>query len=254
VHTTATRASLQAKHTRYRRAHGGTATTTPERAATHIAGLRREGMTDLEIRAAARVGVATFYRAVGEQGPITRTSERRILTVTPPTARTAPCSTAGVPPHGTRRRLQALVHAGWPPPVLAAALGRHVQHVHELLHRERDQVSLRVEAAVRALFAELWDQQPEQHGVRPAAATRARALATRHSWHSDVVWDNLDDPNAQPQYGTETSRQQAVIEDTAELVLEGLSREGIAARLGIQWDAIRQAHRRAGVDVPLIHE
>lgn len=241
------------KHARYHRAHGGSATTTPERAAAHITARRLDGMTDAEIRNSARVALGTYYRAANRAGLITRATERRILAVTAPTRR-APVSTATTPPHGTRRRLQALVHAGWPPSVLAAALGRAPQHLYELLHRDRDQVSLRVEAAVKRLFAELWDQQPEQHGVRPAAATRARALATRHSWHSDVVWDDLDDPDAQPQYGEETSRQQAVVEDTAELVREGLSREGIAARLGIQWDAVRQAHRRAGVEVPAVLE
>jgi DNA-directed RNA polymerase specialized sigma24 family protein len=46
----------------------------------------------------------------------------------------------------------------------------------------------------------------------------------------------------------------AVVEDTAELVLEGLSREGIAARLGIKWDAVRQAYRRAGVPLPVMYD
>lgn len=244
----------QLKQARYRRQAGHRATTAPDRAAAHITTLRAAGMTDLLIRAAARISATTLYRAAGQLGRLTRASERRILAVAVPAVSAPPRSLATTAPHGTRRRLQALVYAGWPPPVLAAALDRKVQHVHELLHRDRDRVSLRVEAAVRALFAELWDQQPEQHGVRPAAATRARELAARHGWHPDVVWDDLDDLDALPQYGAETSRQQAVIEDTAELVREGLSREGIAVRLGIQWDAVRQAHRRAGVDVPLILE
>jgi len=243
--------SLQLKQARYRRSKGQSATTTPQRAAAHIAARRLEGMTDLEIRAAARVGLGTFYRVAGQKGPITRTTERRILAVTA-TARRAPVSLAVTAPHGTRRRLQALVHAGWPPPVLAAALGRKVQHIHELLHRERDLVSIRVAAEVEAMFRHLWNQRPEQHGVRPAAATRARLLAARHRFHPVMVWDDIDAPDATPQYGGEVSRQQAVVEDTAELVREGLSREGIAHRLGIQWDAVRQAHRRAGIDAPTI--
>lgn len=246
--------SAQLKQARYRREAGHRATTPPNRAATHITRLRTAGMTDLQIRAAAHIGSTTFYRAAGQHSRITRTSERRILAVTAPAVPTEPRSLATTAPHGTRRRLQALVHTGWPPPVLADALGRHLQHIHELLNRERDQVAIRTEAAVRAMFGELWDQQPEQHGVRPAAANRARQLAGRRGWHPAAVWDDLDDPGAQPQYGVEVSRQQAVVEDTAELVREGLSREGISVRLGIQWDAVRQAHRRAGVEVPLIWE
>jgi len=246
--------SLQLKQARYHRARGGSATTTPDRAAHHIATLRLSGMTDLEIRNAAQVGLGAFYRAANRTGAITRVTERRILAVTRPGPVAEPRSLATVLPHGTRRRLQALVHAGWPPPILATALGMKLQQLHELLHRERDRVAIRTEARVRALFGRLWDQHPEAHGVRPAAANRARALAARHGWHSDVVWDDIDAADAVPQYGEETSRQAAVVEDTAELIREGLSREGIAARLGIQWDAVRQAHRRAGVDVPLILE
>lgn len=245
--------SLQLKQARYRRSLGQSATTGPARAAAHIAARRLEGMTDLEIRATAKVALGTYYRAANQLGPITRASERRILAVTTPTRR-APISTVTRAPHGTRRRLQALVHAGFPPPFLANRLGMKLQQLHELLHREHDQVTIRTEQAVRALFRELCDQRPEQHGVRHTSVLRARQLAARHGWHPDIVWDDIDAPDAVPQYGEETSRQQAVVEDTAELVREGLSREGIAVRLGIQWDAVRQAHRRAGIDVPDIQD
>lgn len=253
MHTTATRASLPPKHTRYLHAHGASAITAPQRAADHIAALRRAGMTDLEIRAAAQVGLATFYRAANRAGLITRMTERRILAVTVRVS-AGPSSAVRVPPHGTRRRLQALVHAGWPPPVLATALGMKLQMLHELLHREHDPVSIRTALRVEAMFRHLWNQTPERHGVRPAAATRARLLAARHGFHPAMAWDDIDHPDAQPQYGAEVSRQQAVVEDTAELAAEGLSREGISHRLGIQWDAVRQAHRRAGLDAPVIHD
>jgi len=252
VHTTLPSASLQLKQARYLRAHGGSATCPPDRAAAHIAALRRAGMTDADIRTAAQVGITAFYRAAGEHGPITRGTERRILAVPVPASSALARSVATVAPHGTRRRLQALVYAGWPPPVLAAALGMKLQLLHELLHREHDQVAIRTDAAVSALFSQLWDQRPEAHGVKHATANRARQLAARHGFHPAMVWDDIDAADAQPQYGEEVSRQQAVVEDTAELVREGLSREGIARRLGIQWDAVRQAHRRAGKDAPTI--
>lgn len=245
--------SLHPKQARYRRAAGHRATCSPDRAAHKINLLRQAGMTDLQIRAAARCGRATYYRAAGQHGPIMRTTEQRILAVSVLEVR-PPATTAGIPPHGTRRRLQALVTAGWPPVVLAAALGMTRQLLCELLHRERDGVALSTAARVEDLFASLWDALPEQHGVRPAAAARARLLAARWGWAPALAWDDLDAPAAAPHFGGVVSRVDAVVEDTAELVAEGLSREGIAARLGIQWDAVRQAHRRAGLPVPVVHE
>jgi hypothetical protein len=46
------------------------------------------------------------------------------------------------------------------------------------------------------------------------------------------------------------SRVRAVVDDAAELAAQGYSREGIAARLGIGWDAVRQAYRRDGSSLP----
>jgi hypothetical protein len=240
-------------HARYLRATGHRATCPPDRAATKIDTLRRAGMTDQQIRAAAGCGLRTYYRAAHQQGPIMRTTEQRILAVTVLEVR-PPATTAGVPPHGTRRRLQALVVAGWPPVVLAGGLGMKLQQLHFLLHQERDGVSIRTAARVEGLFGELWDQVPERHGVKGAAAGRARLLAERWGWAPALAWDDLDDPSAAPQWGDVTSRGTSVIEDTAELAAEGLSREGIAARLRVKWGTVRQAHHRAGVPLPEVRE
>lgn len=240
-------------HARYLRATGHRATCPPDRAARKINMLLRAGMTEAQIRTAAGCGLGTYYRAAHRRGPIMRTTEQRILAVTILEVR-PPSATTAIPPHGTRRRLQALVVAGWPPAVLAAALGMPLQHVHLLLHRERDGVAIRTAARVEGLFGRLWDEQPERHGVKAAAAGRARLLAVRWRWAPALAWDDLDDPAAAPQLGDTIGRGATVVEDTAELIREGLSREGIAARLGIKWDAVRQAHRRAGVPLPEVRE
>jgi len=100
------------KLTRYHRAKGGSATTPPDRAAAHIAHLRQHGMIDRDIRTAAHIAEPTLYRAARRQGAISRDTEQRILAVQPATPGRAR-SLATIPPHSTRRRLQALVHAGW---------------------------------------------------------------------------------------------------------------------------------------------
>ncbi|MCG6493413.1 hypothetical protein [Kitasatospora sp. A2-31] len=241
----------QLKAARIRRAAGHRATIPGDRAAAHIRRLRRAGMTDGQIRAAAKISRDTLYRIIAG-APVLRATEARVLAVRPTPAAGPTRSTSAVPPHGTRRRLQGLVVAGWPPVVLAAALGMRLQLVHELLNRCEQGVSVGTEERVRLLTRELWSRRPEACGVTHTATLRARQLADRRGWHPLAVWDDdtIALADAVPEYGVEVSRVQAVVEDTAELMAEGLSRAGIASRLRIQWDAVRQAHRRAGVATP----
>lgn len=46
-------------------------------------------------------------------------------------------------------------------------------------------------------------------------------------------------------------RRADVVEDTAELAEFGLTGDAIAARLGMTWEGLCRAHRRAGVAVPV---
>lgn len=247
---------LSPKHRQYLRTHGAPTrrTTSPDRAAAHIQRLRHAGLTDQQIRAAAHIGHSTLDTAANRRANISALTEQRLLAVPIPTTPQHVVSAAMVPPHGTRRRLQALIHAGWPAARLGAELGIHPNQLYRLLHQQHDMVAVRTDAAVARGFRRLWDRQPEEHGVRPISARRARLLAARHGWQPALAWDDIDAVGAVPDLGREVSRVQAVVEDTAELVAEGLSREGVAARLGIGWDAVRQAHRRAGRPVPVVWE
>ena len=47
-------------------------------------------------------------------------------------------------------------------------------------------------------------------------------------------------------------RRADVVEDTAELAELGLLGDAIAARLGMTWEGLCRAHRRAGVPVPVV--
>lgn len=244
---------MTAKHTAYARRQGQTATTTPDRAAHHITRLRRAGLRDHQIATAAHIGAATVYRIARRHGPITRAVETRILAVPLPADPDTSSCTATLPAIGTARRLQALVWQGNPPATIAIRLGLSRQHLDQLLHARHGRIAVHLAARVGAVYLEWWDQPAEQH-VTSAAAARARTLAAAHDWMPAAAWDNIDAPDAQPDLGDTVSRVRAVIEDTAELVLEGLSREGIATRLGIQWDAVRQAHRRGKKPLPTFIE
>jgi hypothetical protein len=99
---------------------------------------------------------------------------------------------------GTRRRLQALVARGWPQAQLASRLGWTDANFSDLLRREH--VIVRTARAVRALYAQLWDQDPRQHGVTNQAYSRALNAARCSDWSPPAAWDDetLDLPGAKP--------------------------------------------------------
>lgn len=219
-------------------------------AARHIRKLRATGLSDQQIRQAARICPDVLYRVLRGEGKIHIKTEQRILAV--PVKQAAKIeSAAKTNAAGTHRRLRALVAAGWPSTELARRLGVTKEWAGYLLHGGGNgSVEIRTAIKVKALFGELWDQQPEQHGIAPHVAHRARLLAVRRGWHPAAVWDDIDNPDDAPQYGAQVSRPVAIVENTAELVRQGLSREAIAARLGVTWNYVQIAHVRLGVPMP----
>lgn len=219
-------------------------------AGAHIHAMRATGMADKHIQQAARICPDVMYRIMRGDSQIHVTTERRILAVTaPPTGR--PQNSVKTDGTGTRRRLRALVVAGWPGAELGRRMGATKEYIGHLLHgRGAGQVAIHTAIRVKALYLELWDQRPEDHGVQAHMALRARLLAARRGWHPAAVWDDMNDPNEQPQYGEDVPRPVAIVENTAELARQGLSREAIAERLGVTWNTVTVAHSRAGVPVP----
>jgi hypothetical protein len=244
-------ATAEAKRNEFLRATGRGALLAPDRSADHVRALRNAGLRDADILQAARIVPDQLYRIMRGAGKIHRNTERRVLAVPIPEAVGAGSSSL-VDGTGTHRRLQALVAAGWP----AAQLGNHPGVAHRqqmtyLLHGlGTGRVELHTALRIRDLFHGLDGRRPEDNGIAPHIAQRARQLAGRRGWHPAIVWDDIDDPFEKPNYGAKVSRVDAVVEDTAELVREGYSREAIALRLGISWDAVRVAHSRKGVDLP----
>ncbi|WP_432001194.1 hypothetical protein [Streptomyces sioyaensis] len=98
---------------------------------------------------------------------------------------------------GTRRRLQALVAAGWPEQELARRLDRTPTNFSSLIRRTH--VTVRTALAVRRLYDELWQEDPCQHATG-YAVHRARKRAVRLHWAPALAWDDdtLDDPAARP--------------------------------------------------------
>lgn len=102
---------------------------------------------------------------------------------------------------GTRRRLRALVTAGWPQGQLADRIGMNRGNFATLMAADGP-VHMTTARAVRRLYDRLWQQQPAEHGVTAQAISRARNHAAARGWAPAGAWDDdvIDDPAAHPDW------------------------------------------------------
>nr|BEK68804.1 hypothetical protein KPHV_60310 [Kitasatospora purpeofusca] len=245
-----TAASKRSNRNQLLRQRGHGSICSSQAASRRIRDLQAAGMTNKAIQDIAQISQCTLYRVLRGEA-IRRESLTRIMAVAVPKG-TRVGTKALRPPTGTRRRMQALVAAGWPSSALAERLGLDRQFTHQLLYREHENVALQTELAVKALFGQIHTVRPETAGIHPTLAKRARLLAERRGWHPAGVWDDMDDPAAEPQYGESTRRELAIVEDVAELARQGYSREAIAERLDVTWDYVSRAFSRQRIPVPQI--
>lgn len=149
---------------------------------------------------------------------------------------------------GTRRRLRALIAAGWTASHLADRLGIHRGQASRILLRDGQPVMARTARAVIALYDELWDADPYAVGVPAWACHRAGRLAAQRGWPPPAAWDDdsIDDPAAQPDPGAHARRQDALAED-ARFITEttGASLDLVAQRLGITRNYLDKTLERA---------
>jgi hypothetical protein len=105
---------------------------------------------------------------------------------------------AAVDATGTRRRLQALLAAGWPQAQLALRLAMDPGNFGQTLNSER--VYAATARAVLALYDELWRTDTREHGVGNQAYSRTRNRARLERWAPVGAWDedSIDDPAAHP--------------------------------------------------------
>lgn len=98
---------------------------------------------------------------------------------------------------GTRRRLQALAAIGWTIP----AVQKHVDFIGvAAIKRARtaELASARLARAVRDFYKWASAGRAEDHGEQPWIAQRCRSTAVARCWAGPLAWDNIDDPNEQP--------------------------------------------------------
>lgn len=98
------------------------------------------------------------------------------------------------------RRLQALVAAGWSQSELARRLGSNRANFGKTINSSM--VEAATARAARALYDQLWNQNPTNHGVPQRWADAARAKARTDGWAPVGAWDDdrIDDPEAFPDW------------------------------------------------------
>jgi hypothetical protein len=232
---------------RYLRQTGRGTMRTPDRAADHLLLLRAAGLDDKTIRKQTSICPDVMYRILRREGVIHARTETRITSVAIPATPGASSNRAYIPGHGTIRRLRALVAAGWFQAELARRLGKDKENLKQIIDRGEDgQVAQYVADQVRALYAELHDQKPEDHGIHRGYANRARKLAADRGWAPPEYWDedDLDNPDFQPALKDVTSRRQIIAQDANWIMrTAGLDRRATAERLGVSKAYIDHAFR-----------
>lgn len=234
----------------------------PARALAHVEALHAQGMAYVQIGRAAGISWNNFSLLLGPVGQkkqikrIRQATEDRILAVKFNVDQLP--AKALIPARGAVRRIHALRAQGWPLYLVAerAGLGSHT--VKDL--QRQNLVHAETFRRVATVYDDLRDLDPAAHGVdrwvvrRAVRGARADRMAPPSAW---VDIDTDDQPAPWKTWKVRYAkahpgdRSAAVLEDTAYLAEFGLTREQIAERLGVSWEAVHRVHLRAGQPLPL---
>ena len=117
---------------------------------------------------------------------------------------------------GTRRRIQALVAAGWTQRHLAARLNMHERHISSLTRASK--VQRHTADAIAKIYTSLVGLNPLDHGVTPHEQRTSVGRAQRLGWQPASVWDkDIDDPAADPR----VPDSKAVDDEAVQRVIDG---------------------------------
>lgn len=108
-----------------------------------------------------------------------------------------PVNAAGgshVDPTGTIRRGRALYRIGHTIEAMAAEIGTHPDCLSRILSRPTTAVLASTAQRMNQLYAR-WQWKPGRN-----LGNRTRAIS--RGWHGPLAWDDIDDPNCQPDTGT----------------------------------------------------
>ncbi|GLP64250.1 hypothetical protein TUSST3_08700 [Streptomyces sp. TUS-ST3] len=217
-------------------------------ARAHLATLRQ---THTWQSIAAATGIAQsnlFYIADGTRATIHRDTHDAILAATP---KPKPADTLHIDATGSRRRLQALMTVGHSVRYIARECRIAKDRAHD--------IALGLQPTVRADVAERIADAYKRLAFRPAPVnkftSRTRNLSAARGFHGPLAWNDIDDPNEQPDTAPaeapELNRDQLATlrrDEIEHLDSFNLSSHEIAARLGISESTVNGVLRelRAG--------
>ena len=219
--------------------------TAPVRA--HVDTLLASGMTTGDVALAAGLSISTIRRLY-RQPVVLGVTAQLLMKVT---VRPARLRAGLIPAVGTVRRLRALAALGWSFPQLAPQLRVSSQRLAQLAQRaEGGAVAAETHERVSALFEEL--------SATPGSSTKARRHAARLGWFPPHVWDDIDDPDAEPDFGSPIpqgidevavaraargERVRLTAAETTEIlrseVARGETLTAVTKRLGINYDGAK---------------
>lgn len=219
--------------------NGGHVTVPTDEARDHITRLR-EHMSLSSIAAAAGTTSSHLSRIMsGKTRRIGSDLERRILNVTIG----HPVGIRHVKSLGAMRRLQSLQALGWSVGALSERLDYARGNVRLLVNGRRDWITSDVDQRIRRLWDELcMTLPPAETKWDRAGITRARRTAEAKGWAPPLAWNDIDDPNEQPDLGPDRKRD--TLTEFEWLLAQGESPEQALRQLGVTWDAIEHARRR----------
>jgi hypothetical protein len=187
----------------------------------HVQQLRYVGFSLQRIATLSGVGYGTVARLTygnpsRRQPPTDRLrheTEQRLLNLRAEAAAVAPG--ARVEATGSRRRLQALVAAGWPLPTLARHLGRSPGNLRRAI--QSNMVTDDSARRIATMYEQLCHTAPPgRTPVERADAARARAHAVEAGWLPPWAWDDIDhDFDGLAENGDESGAPETFLDEIA---------------------------------------
>jgi hypothetical protein len=154
--------------------------------------------------------------------------------------RKAPASVPGI---GTRRRLQALATKGWSLRYISQLMGVSLDRAWQLaVGMDGENVSVANAERVARVYEELWNKEaPRRTKGERVVYVRTVNRARQNGWAPPAAWDDIDDPEEQPQglEGYRKPSQDELMDEIAVLRSFGESEERIAQRLGLSQSYVR---------------
>lgn len=162
-----------------------------------------------------------------------------------------------IPTRGAVRRVQALRALGWPSKNIGTRAGLSQKGMCALMVQKQTTVTTHL--AIARVFEDLHNQDPVLYGVDLVIARRTRRYASTHHWAVPGAWADIDTDKKPNRFvrawnfekTAAGARGESVVEETEYLASFGFNKAEVCERIGIGWDSIKAAHRRAGVEVPL---